>query len=327
MGSVSATNIEYRSNNHRIPTYATDTFVALFRIIFAVVVVRSTPFKPKKSMYINNEEICRHTSIPCRLDGKQIFPIFLFNKFIKSNSVWYDFLNLTLLYTFDVIKRNMLHGQCSLSARWCFFFLTNSHKYNYLSLSLSLSASLPRQLIAKIGVSSVCCHINYAKCDSLYTNEYTYVCFGLRVISIAACDIGERERVVYWDGLGSMPSPLTLRIYQMLYLHRIYDKRWLVICHRIGWFSADNNSAQFHFNVYLVTQWDRVRASSFGPYSSASCTDLHWQHTNTHTGGEREGDTRLKNTHQASTPTILQLSNIVHRLWNLQLPAFVAVYC
>lgn len=38
--------------------------------------------------------------------------------------------------------------------------------------------------------------------------------------------------------------------------HIIITCVWLDICHRIGWFSADNNSAQFHLNVYLVTQCD-----------------------------------------------------------------------
>lgn len=130
----------------------------------------SAPFKKKK------EKKKLNISIPCRLDGKQIFPIFLFNKFIKSNSVWYDFLNLTLLYTFDAIKWNMLHGQCLLSTR-C--FSTNSHKYNYLSFYLHISFSISHifstsSSCLKIGANSVCCH---QLCKIWFiVSEWVYIC-------------------------------------------------------------------------------------------------------------------------------------------------------
>lgn len=132
--------------------------------------------------------------------------------------MWYDFLNLTLLYMFDAIKWKYASWPVSIVDADVFRQIpTNT------IISLSFVFLLICFLMIQIGACSQCAAISYAKFDSLYKNEYIYyihmcVCFGLSVISVLACVAVEKELC---HGLSNVGSTQCRRFVTA------YGKRWL----------------------------------------------------------------------------------------------------
>lgn len=140
--------------------------------------------------------------------------------------------------------------------------------YNYLhlkgALSRSLSLSPLRQYGSETPMNGNCmnvCMIYWAECAILFELESE------RETELFWIRTGGRKAMVCQYGLDSITHMYNLfKKISLLYIHTLHsyntvyieicDKRWLNICHLFGWFSADNNSAQFHFNVYLVIQWN-----------------------------------------------------------------------